>query len=140
MAGRRQPSEDAQARYLADVVSAAKFDELLAAARSAEREFRDAQAASAPLPEQYALAKRLDAALTEAMRSAYAAMRAEIGPRGYQDRIYRRKAMAKPAVRALRAEAERLLTLREAHRLTGIPPRPGGIGLPPETPAALAAH
>jgi hypothetical protein len=60
------------------------------------------------------------------MRSAFAAERAEIGPRGYDDRIYRRKAKATPAVRAWTAEAERLLTLRESHELTGIvrlPPR-----------------
>ena len=58
------------------------------------------------------------------MRSAYAAVRAEIGPRGYDDRIFKRKAMATPVVHALNTEAERLLTLRETHRLTGIPPRP----------------
>ena len=61
-------------------------------------------------------------ALTDAMRAAYAAERAEIGPRGYDDRIFRRKAKAKPAVHAWTDEAERLLTLRETHRLTGIPP------------------
>jgi hypothetical protein len=70
----------------------------------------------------YQLARRLDAALTDAMRSAYAAERAEIGPRGYDDWIYRRKAKARSAVKAWRDEAERLLTLRETHRLTGIPP------------------
>ena len=58
------------------------------------------------------------------MRSAFAAQRAAIGPRGYDDRIYRRKAMARPDVHALTAEAERLLTLRESHRLNGIPPAP----------------
>jgi hypothetical protein len=58
------------------------------------------------------------------MKSAYAAERAEIGPRGYEDRIYRRKAKAKPAVHALTDEAERLLTLRESYQLTGFPARP----------------
>jgi hypothetical protein len=58
------------------------------------------------------------------MRAAYASQRAEIGPRGYDDRIYRRKAKAKPAVHAWTDEAERLLTLRETHRLTGVPVRP----------------
>jgi hypothetical protein len=58
------------------------------------------------------------------MRSAYAAARAEIGPRGYEDRIYRRKAKAKSAVHAWTDEAERLLTMRETHRLTGVPPAP----------------
>jgi hypothetical protein len=32
--------------------------------------------------------------------------------------------MARPDVHALTAEAERLLTLRENHRLNGIPPAP----------------
>ncbi len=137
--GRTQISEDAQAKFLEDVALAANFDDLLAAAQAAEREFRGAQASAAPLAEQYRLAKLLDAALTDVMRSGYAAVRAEIGPRGYDDRIFKRKAMAKPAVHALNAEAERLLTLRETHRLTGIPPRPGGVGLDPET-AAHRSH
>src|SRR6266481_3208576 len=83
----------------------------------AEDQFRQAQAQHAPDAEVRRLAEDLDVALTEAMRAAYAAQRAEIGPRGYADRIYRRKARAKPAVRALTAQAERLLTLRENHRL-----------------------
>ena len=61
------------------------------------------------------------------MRAAFAAERAEIGPRGYEDRIYRRKATATSPVRAWTMEAQRLLTLRESHRLTGIarlPPAP----------------
>ena len=70
---------------------------------------------------QYRLAHQLDAALTAAMRAAYAAERAEIGPRGYDDRIYRRKSKAKPAVHALTDEAERLLTLRESYQLTRVP-------------------
>jgi len=137
---RRQASDDAQAKYLSDVALAANFDDLLAAAQAAERDFRDAQAAAAPLAGQYALAKRLDTALTDVMRSAYAAVRAEIGPRGYDDRIFKRKAMATPAVHALNAEAERLLTLRETHRLTGIPPRPQGVGLSPEPLSTHGSH
>lgn len=140
MAGRKQASEDAQAKYLADVALAANFDDLLAAARAAEQEFRTAQATGEPLDVQYPLAKRLDAALTDVMRSAFAAMRAEIGPRGYDDRIFRRKAMATPKVHALHVEAERLLTLREAHRLTGIPPRPENVGRVPEPLAARGLH
>lgn len=140
IAGRKPASADAQAKYLADVALAANFDDLLADAQAAERKYRTAQATTAPLAEQYYLAKRLDAALTAVMRSAYAAMRAEIGPRGYDDRIFTRKAMATPKVHALHAEAERLLTLRETHRLTGIPPRPQAVGLPPEPLAAHGAH
>jgi len=137
---RRQASESAQAKYLSDVALAANFDDLLAAAQAAEHDFRESQAVAAPLAEQYALAKRLDAALTDVMRSAYAAVRAEIGPCGYDDRIFKRKAMATPAVHALNAEAERLLTLRETHRLTGIPPRPEGVGLAPEPLSAHGSH
>jgi site-specific DNA-cytosine methylase len=138
--GRKQASDDAQASYLADVALAANFDELLAAAQHSEHEYRAAQASAAPLDTQYTLAKRLDTALTDVMRSAYAAVRAEIGPRGYDDRIFKRKAMAKPVVHALNAEAERLLTVRETHRLSGIPPRPGGIGLSPEPLGSHGTH
>jgi len=138
--GRQQASENAQAQYLADVALAANFDHLLGAARAAEREFRAAQAGAASIAGQHALAKALDAALTDVMRSAFAAVRAQIGPRGYDDRIYRRKAMATPVVHALNAEAERLLTLRETHRLTGIPPQADGIALAPEPLAGRAAH
>jgi hypothetical protein len=138
--GRKQASGDAQAKHLADVAQAANFDDLLGAARAAEQKFRTAQASAAPLATQYALAKRLDTALTEVMQSAYAAVRAEIGPLGYDDRIYKRKAMAKPAVHSLNAEAERLLTLRETHRLTGIPPHPNGVGLSPEPLGSHGSH
>jgi len=138
--GRKRASEEAQAKYLADVALAANFDDLLAAAQTAEQEYRRAQATTAPLAEQYGLAKRLDTALTDVMRSAYAAVRAEIGPLGYDDRIYKRKAMATPAVHALNVEAERLLTLRETHRLTGIPPHVDGIALAPEPLASRGIH
>jgi len=122
--GKKQVSAEAEAEYAADVALAAKCDELLARARAAELDFRRAQAAATPPDELYPLARTLDTALTEVMRAAYAAERAEIGPRGYDDRIYRRKAKATPAVHALADEAERLLTLRETHRLTGMPPAP----------------
>jgi hypothetical protein len=121
---RRQVSGNAEAEYAADTALAAQFDDLLEAARSAEQAFRNAQARGVPVSELYPLAKRLDTALTDAVHAAYAAQRAETGPRGYEDRIYRRKALAKSAVHAWRDEAERLLTLRETHRLTGIPPAP----------------
>jgi hypothetical protein len=125
-------SSKAEAEYAADAALAAQFDDLLAEARSAERDFRKAQAGAVPDDEMYPLARKLDTALTKAMRAAYAAQRVEIGPRGYDDWIYRRKAKARSAVHAWTDEAERLLTLRETHRLTGIPPAPrtdlpGGI-------------
>ena len=125
-ARRTKPSSEAEQQYKADVALAGRRAELLDAARGAESLFRQAQAGQAPDAELRRLAEDLDAALTEAMRAAFAAQRAEIGPRGYDDRIYRRKAKAKPRVHALTAEAEYLLTLRETHRLTGIPAVPFG--------------
>lgn len=120
--GRRRVSDQAQARYQSDADLAARFSELLGAAREAEDAVRKAQANRATIEEQHQLGKAFDAALTAAMRAAYAAQRAEIGARGYDDWIYRRKARAKAEVKAWTREADRLLTMREAHRLNGIPP------------------
>lgn len=114
-------SEQSAARFAEDTALASRFTELLNAAGAADQALRTAQAQRAPLAEQRALALALDTALTDVMQAAYAAQRAEIGPRGYEDRIFRRKAKATPAVHAWTDEAERLLTLRETHRLTGIP-------------------
>jgi len=124
IARRKAASQEAQQQYTADQELAGRFDELLDGARATEQALREAEAARAPLPERYRLAKALDAALTDAMRAAYAAERVAIGPLGYDDRIYRRKAKATPPVRLWSAEAERLLTLRESHQLTGIPRMP----------------
>jgi hypothetical protein len=121
---RQKVSAEAESSYLADVALASKFDELLARAEAAEAEYRRAQAVAAPVDVQYPLARELDEALTDATRAAYAAQRAEIGPLGYDDRIVRRKAMATPAVHRWTDEADRLLTMRETHRLTGFPARP----------------
>lgn len=121
MIGRRvQISQEARAKFVADAALAQRFDDLLAQARSAEEQYREAQAAGAAGDRLYVLSKRLDAALTDAMRAAFASQRAEIGPRGYDDRIFRRKAMATPNVRVWTMEAQRLLTMRESHRLTGV--------------------
>jgi len=122
--GRNKVSGTAEAAYLADVALAGNFDSLLADAREAEQAYRQAQADRAPGDQQYALAMKVSSTLTAAMRAAYAAERAEIGPRGYEDRIFRRKAKAKSAVHAWTDEAERLLTLRETYQLTGFPARP----------------
>jgi epoxyqueuosine reductase QueG len=121
VSGRPKPSSEALRRYEADVALAAQRTELLDAAREAEHQLRQAQARRAPEAELRRLAENLDTTLTAAMRAAYAAQRAEIGPMGYDDRIYRRKKMATPRVHALTAEAQHLLTLRETHRLNGIP-------------------
>jgi hypothetical protein len=130
---RQKPSSEAEQHYQADAAFAARREELLAAARDAESLFRNAQARRAPSPELRRLAEDLDAALTEAMRAAYAAQRVAIGPRGYDDRIYRRKMRATTRVHALTAEAEHLLTLRETHRLNDIPAvgfEPGPLASP----------
>ena len=125
MIPRRKPvSPEAEQKYRADEELAGRFDELLDAARDAEQELRDAEAARAPLTDRYRLARQMDEALTEVMRAAFAAERVAIGPRGYDDRIFRRKARATAPVRVWSGEAERLLTLRESHRLTGIPRLP----------------
>ena len=127
--GKPKPGSEAEQQYKADVALAGRRGELLSAAREAESRFRNAQDRQAPEAELHRLATELDTALTEAMRAAYAAQRAEIGPRGYEDRIYHRKAKATSAVRVWTAEAERLLTLRETHRLTGFPARPEAAAL-----------
>ena len=121
----------AEQKHQADVTLAAQRVKLLDAAHAAESRLRQAQARRAPKAEIRRLTEDLDAALTAAMLAAYAAQRAEIGPRGYEDRIYRRKAKATPRVHALTAEAERLLTLRETHRLNGIPAVTFEPGPPP---------
>ena len=120
IAKRKTVSEEAAAKHTADVALAGQFDELLAAARADEDALRSAQADGSSLTELHQLGKRLDDSLTAVMRAAFAAERAAIGPRGYDDRIYRRKAMATTPVRAWTMEAQRLLTMRESHRLTGI--------------------
>jgi hypothetical protein len=117
---RKPVSEEAAAKHAADVALAGQFDDLLAQARADEDALRSAEADGAPLAGLHQLGQRLDGSLTAVMRAAFAAERAAIGPRGYDDRIYRRKAMATAPVRAWTMEAQRLLTLRESHRLTGI--------------------
>jgi hypothetical protein len=120
IAKRKTVSEEAATKHAADVALAGQFDDLLAEARADEDALRSAQADGSSLAELHVLGKRLDASLTAVMRAAFAAERAAIGPRGYDDRIYRRKAMATTPVRAWTMEAQRLLTMRESHRLTGI--------------------
>jgi hypothetical protein len=125
--GGRNVSEEAERSHAADVELAGQFGELLEAARNAETALRRAQASGSSLAELHDLGKAFDNALTAVMRSGFAAQRAAIGPRGYDDPIYRRKALATPDVHRLTGEAEALLTLREAHRLGGIvrlPPAP----------------
>src|ERR1700677_2093607 len=119
-----KPSQEALDMHAADVTAADERGKLLDAARAADVALREAEARNAPVTELHQRAVELDTALTDAMRAAFAAQRAEIGPRGYEDRIFFRKAKATPAVHALTGEAERLLTLRENHRLNRIPEVP----------------
>jgi hypothetical protein len=119
-----KPSQEALDLHAVDAAAADERGKLLDAARAADTALREAEARNALVTELHQLAMGLDAALTDAMRAAFAAQRAEIGPRGYEDRIYFRKAKAKPEVHALTNEAERLLTLRENHRLNRIPEVP----------------
>jgi len=138
MLRRYRPSSQALREHAADSALAAKRAELLDAAREAEGAFRAAQDRQAPDAELRRLAEEFDAALTAAMRAAFAAARMQIGLRGYDDRIYRRKASATPRVRALTAEAEHLLTLRENYRLNDIPAvqfQPASLGA--ATPAGF---
>jgi hypothetical protein len=121
---RQKATPEAETKHAADVALAARFDGLRAAAQSAQEKLRQAQASRAGIEELHARAKELDAALTDVMHAAYARQRAAIGPLGYDDRIYFRKAKAKPEIHQLTAEAERLLTLRENHRMNGIPELP----------------
>lgn len=120
----RRVSPEARERLAADQDLAGRFPDLLDRAAELDRALRDAQAEGKPEDEVRALAVELDGALTDAMRAAYARQRVEIGVRGYDDRIYTRARKAKPNVRRWTAEAERLLTLREENRLTGVPSLP----------------
>ena len=124
MAGMYKASQEAADKHAADVALATNRGQLVDKAREADIAFRAAEASRAPVTELHRRATEFDTALTAAMHAAYAAQRAEIGPRGYEDRIFARKAKAKPAVRVFTAEAERLLTLRENHRLNHIPEVP----------------
>lgn len=120
----RRVTPEAQERLAADRELAGTFPELLDRVTEADGALRDAQAAGRPADDVRGLAIELDTALTDAMRAAYARERVEIGPRGYDDRIYRRFRKARPYVKRWTTEAERLLTMRETHRLTGVPHLP----------------
>jgi len=119
-------SREAEVRYHADQEVGKSFPELLEKARAAEAGLRRVQAEPAPVEELRAAGLALDAALTEALRAAEANQRATFGIRSYDDRIRRRKGRATPAGAQWTAEVDRLRTLRERNRLTGIPrvPRP----------------
>lgn len=118
--GRRKTGAEARRRHAEDETLAGRLPELLEDVERAEASLRAAHAEDVDVEELHRRGIALDVALTDAMRSAYAEERAMIGARGYEDRIYRRKRLAAPRIKAATQAAEHLLTLREAHRLHGI--------------------
>ncbi|WP_184080051.1 hypothetical protein [Nocardiopsis mwathae] len=112
--------DDARRRHSEDEQAAHRLPGLLEEVAAAERALIAAQEDGASAAELRRCGIELDRALTDAMRAAYARERALIGPRGYTDRIHRRKRLATRDVRHATELAERLLTEREAHRLHGI--------------------
>ncbi|GLW06540.1 hypothetical protein Misp01_16700 [Microtetraspora sp. NBRC 13810] len=123
---RPRVSREAEVRYHADQEVGKGYAELLERARAAEHALHELQAQRAPIDRLREAALVLDRALTEALRGAEANARATYGVKAYDDRIARRKARAVPAGAMWTAEVSRLRTLREQHRLTGVPrlPRP----------------
>lgn len=112
----------------ADRERAAELPRLLKEVAAAEEALEAARERGASAEELHEKGIALDTALTEAMRAAYAEERVLIGPKGYQDRIHRRKRLARPQVRRATEVAERLLTARETHRLHGIQRVPRRVG------------
>lgn len=119
-------SRAAEVRHHADQEVGRSFWELLGKAREAESALRRTQASRAGAAELRAAGLAFDRALTEALRAAEAARRASFGVKAYDDRIRRRKGVATPEGARWTAEIDRLRTLREENRLTGIArvPRP----------------
>lgn len=120
----------AQAResLVADRERAGRLDDLLREVAAAQAALEEARGSGAPVEELHERGLALDTALTEAMRAAYARERVLIGEKGYRDRLYRRKRLARPAVREATGVAEQLLTAREDHRLHGVPRVPRTVG------------
>ncbi|MEV7010885.1 hypothetical protein [Streptosporangium sp. NPDC051022] len=119
-------SREAEVRHHADQEVGKSFPELLEKARAAEAELRARQAAAASPGDLRAAGLAFDKALTDALYAAEAGQRATFGVKSYDDRIRRRKGKATPKGAEWTAEVDRLRTLREENRLTGIArvPRP----------------
>ncbi|GIH80490.1 hypothetical protein [Planobispora longispora] len=117
---RPRVSREAEVRYHADQEVGKSFPELLQKARAAEAALRQLQSTSTSAEELRAAGLVLDRAITEALRAAEACQRAAFGVKSYDDRIRRRKARATPDGAMWTTEVERLRTLREQNRLTGI--------------------
>lgn len=123
---RPRVSREAEVRFHADQEISKGYPEQLEKARQAESIVGDLRAGAAPEMELRAAGLGFDKALTEALRAAEAGQRATFGVYAYDDRIKRRKAKATPEGAMWTAEVDRLRTMREENRLTGIPrlPRP----------------
>ena len=116
----KQSTAQARESLASDQERAERLPELLRAVAEAQEALERARTYNAPVEELNQRGVDLDTALTEAMRAAYARERTLVGAKGYEDRIYRRKRLARPQVREATQVAERLLTARETHRLHGI--------------------
>jgi len=79
--GARKVGAEARARYAEDTEKAQQLPELLEAARKAEEELLRARREGADVVELNRLGVAYDAALTEAMRAAYAHQRVLMPPR-----------------------------------------------------------
>ncbi|ADG88416.1 hypothetical protein TBS_07100 [Thermobispora bispora] len=118
---RPRVSREAEVRYHADREIAKNVPDLLRKAVEAERRLVDLRTSGAPLEQVREAALEYDRALADALRAAEAAQRAAAGVKAYDSRIARRKAKSTPEGAFWAAEVHRLRTLREAHRLNGIP-------------------
>ncbi|MFD1930229.1 MULTISPECIES: hypothetical protein [Nonomuraea] len=117
-------SREAEVRFHADQEISKSFPELIEKARQAESVVHDLREADAPEFELRAAGLLFDKALTDALRAAEAGQRSTFGVKAYDDRIARRKAKATPDGARWTAEVDKLRTLREENRLTGIPTLP----------------
>jgi hypothetical protein len=124
--GRKMSPEVAE-RYAADKELAAGLHDRLAAAEEAEARLRSAQDEGRPFGDIRRLAIDYDRALYDALTAAEAAERVAMGPKTYEHgdakqrrmaQIAARRARAKPSVRPYTDEADRVRTLREAHKLS----------------------
>lgn len=132
---RPRVSREAEVRFHSDQEVGKGYRDALAKARVAEQELRRVRAAGAPAHELREAGVALDQALTEALRAAEAAQRATFGVKSYDSRIIRRKGRATPDGAMWTAEVDRLRTLREEHRLIGIPRVPYAQSAMPDRPA-----
>ncbi len=123
----RKVNAEAAERFAAAKELAAGLGDRLAAAQEADGRLRAAQAERRSYEDVRELAIDYDRALLDAIASADAAEQVAMGPKTVEHgdakqrraaQIAARKARAKPSVRPYTDEADRLRTLREAHKLT----------------------